>query len=70
MEIVDIKVTPTINGFSRYATFKDLKTGKDVEMHFGSLLLTPPNKKRKLYENNDIADEHVYKLFIIRDKLE
>ena len=30
-----------------------------MEMNFGTLLATPNNKKRKLYENNDIADENV-----------
>lgn len=57
MELVDINITDTINGTSRIATFKDLKTGTNVEMQFGTLLLTPDNKKRQLYENNDIADE-------------
>jgi hypothetical protein len=28
-----------------------------MEMNFGTLLATPNNKKRKLYENNDLADE-------------
>jgi len=30
-----------------------------MRLRFGTLALTPDNKKRDIYENNDLADEHV-----------
>lgn len=59
MELQNIEVKETYEGMKRLATFKDLKTGKEVVMNFGTFLTTPANKKRQIYENNDIADEHV-----------
>ena len=59
MELVKIDVENTLQGLRREATFKDLKTGQLVTMSFGTLLGTPSNQKRKLYEGNDIADENV-----------
>lgn len=59
MELVDVKVERKVNCYERVAMFKDTKTGKVTEMPFGSLVLTPPNKKRQMYENNDLADENV-----------
>ena len=46
-------------GSDRFAYFKNVKTGEEIKLRFGSLLLTPENKKRNIYENNDIADQHV-----------
>ena len=63
-ELVDVQVTKTDYGHKRIAKIKDLKTGNIIEMNFGTLLATPNNKKRKLFENNDVADENV-KLFNI-----
>lgn len=59
MELVNVEVKQTLNGYSRKAYFKDSATGSQIEMNFGTLLLTPNNKKRELYMNNDIADEDV-----------
>jgi hypothetical protein len=59
MELVNLDVKDTYNGLSREATFKDLKTGQNVTMNFGTFLTTPANRKRKIYEGNDLADEHV-----------
>lgn len=56
---MDVKETD--EGLKRRATFKDLKTGQEVEMDFGTFLTTPANKKRQIYENTDLADEHVNK---------
>jgi hypothetical protein len=61
MELVKLDVKETNNGLKREAYFKDLKTGKEVVMDFGTFLTTPANQKRKIYENNDLADEHVRK---------
>ena len=66
-DLVDVQVEKTDYGFKRVAKVKDLKTGQIMEMNFGTLLATPPNKKRKLYQGNDLADEHV-KLNNPRDK--
>jgi hypothetical protein len=59
MELVNVEVKETTFGFTRYAYFKDTKTGSEIRMTFGSLLVTPKSEKRKIYENNDIADENV-----------
>jgi|LauGreDrversion4_2_1035121.scaffolds.fasta_scaffold136926_2 hypothetical protein len=59
MELVGIDVKQTVNGLSRLATFKDLKSGQNVTMNFGTFLTTPKSRKRELYNNNDIADEDV-----------
>lgn len=58
MELVKIDVKETLEGWRREAYFKDLKTGKTEIMNFGTFLTTPANKKRQIYENNDLADEH------------
>lgn len=63
LKLVDVKVTKEISGYKRHAYFIDTKTGQEIRMDFGSLLLTPENQKRELYLNNDIADEHVKTLF-------
>lgn len=63
MELTNVEVTPTYNGYKRVATFKDLKTGSEVQMNFGTLLTTPENKKREIYKNNDLADEDVRRSF-------
>jgi len=62
MTLVNIEVKETLEGLKRRATFKDSKTGSLVEMDFGTFLTTPSNVKRKIFENNDIADEHVFNL--------
>lgn len=53
VEIVD----KGINAKARYATFKNTKTGESMRIQFGTLLLTPNNKKRECFNNNDITDE-------------
>jgi hypothetical protein len=58
-ELVDVQVEKTDYGYKRLAKIKDLKTGKIEEIPFGTLLASPNNKKRKIYQNNDLADEHV-----------
>jgi hypothetical protein len=59
MELVNVEVKETYTGYKRTAFFKDLATGSEVEMNFGTLLLTPNNKKRQLYMNNDVANKDV-----------
>jgi hypothetical protein len=59
MELTKIELIESYSGTRRQAHFKDLKTGKEVVMDFGTFVTTPANKKRSLYENNDIADQHV-----------
>ena len=59
-EMTNVEVKENLYGADRFAYFKNVNTGEDIRMRFGSLLLTPENKKRKMYEGNDIADEHVY----------
>jgi hypothetical protein len=59
MELVNVELKQTYYGFERVAVFKDLKTGQEVRMNFGSLLVTPKSQKREMYEGNDIADEDV-----------
>lgn len=62
MELVKVDVQNTLQGLRREATFRDLKTNELVTMNFGTLLATPTNKKRKIYEGNNLADEHVFNL--------
>jgi hypothetical protein len=59
MELVKIDIKETPMGYERHALFKDLNTGKEVAMNFGTLLATPSSKKRQCYMNNDLTDEHV-----------
>jgi hypothetical protein len=59
MELTKIDIKESATGPERYAHFKDLKTGSEVILPFGTLLTTPGNKKRTCYENNDLTDEHV-----------
>lgn len=47
-----------VNSVKRYATFTCSETGKEMRLQFGTLVLTPENKKRKLYESNDITDKY------------
>jgi hypothetical protein len=63
MELVKLDVKETFNGLRREATFIDLKTGQHVTMDFGTFLTTPINHKRKIYEGNNLADEHVKPLY-------
>ena len=60
MELQKIEVNETVNGPRRQAFFKDIKTGKESIMDFGTFLTTPASQKRKVFEKNDIADEHVH----------
>lgn len=56
-ELTNIEVNETgVNAKNRYATFRNTETGQEMRMPFGTLLLTPENKKNILYENNDLAD--------------
>jgi hypothetical protein len=59
-KLTNVESNPTIYGNDRFAYFQDVKTGEEIRLRFGSLLLTPENKKRSIYEGNDIADEHVF----------
>jgi hypothetical protein len=54
----NVTVEKKDHGTDRFAYFKD-KDGKELRLRFGSLALTPDNKKRSIYENNDLANEHV-----------
>jgi hypothetical protein len=65
MELTKIEIKETPIGPERYAHFKDLKTGSEVVLPFGTLLTSPTNKKRKCFENNDLADEHVRRYILI-----
>ena len=57
-ELVNIEIEEKhVNATKRYATFKCKETGKEMRLQFGSLLLTPNNKKRECYESNDITDK-------------
>lgn len=58
-KLKNITVQKTNHGTDRIAYFQDA-SGSEIKLRFGSFLLTPDNKKRSLYEGNDIADEHVY----------
>ena len=48
MQLINVEIKETVNGTRRYATFRDLKTGSEVDMDFGTLLLTPEQKTREL----------------------
>lgn len=56
-ELVNVEVVEKPNATLRYATFKNEK-GEEMRMPFGTLVLTPNNKKREIYNGNDLADEH------------
>jgi len=56
-EITNIEIIEGINSTNRYATFKNVKTGEEMRCLFGTLVLTPENVKREIYQGNDIADE-------------
>lgn len=56
-EITNIEIQQGINSVNRYATFKNTKSGETMRLLFGSIVLTPENKKRDIYKNNEIADE-------------
>jgi len=61
MQLTNVEIKETVNGMRRYATFKDMKTGSDVTMDFGTLLLTPEHKTREIYNNSDLVDNKVNK---------
>ena len=66
-EIKNVEVTDTLHGKDRFAYFTNTKTGEEIRLRFGSLIVTPNNEKRECYIGNDIADEHVF-LILLRDK--
>ena len=43
---------------SRHATFKNVETGEEMRLRFGTLLATPSNKKRACFNSNDLTDEN------------
>lgn len=59
MQLTNVEVKETVNGTKRHATFKDLKSGSEVVMDFGTLLLSPEHKTRELYKESDLVDEDV-----------
>jgi len=59
MQLINVEIKETVNGTRRYATFRDLKTGSEVVMDFGTLLLTPEQKTRELYRDSDLVDQDV-----------
>lgn len=57
-ELVDVEfVEKGVHSLRRFATFRNKETKEEMRLQFGSLLLTPNNKKRQCYESNDITDE-------------
>lgn len=60
LQLTNVEIQETVNGTRRFATFKDLKTGSEVVMDFGTLLLTPEHKPRELYKDTDLVDQDVY----------
>jgi len=59
MQLTNVEIKETVNGTRRYATFRDLKSGSEVVMDFGTLLLTPEHKTRELYRDSDLVDQDV-----------
>lgn len=57
-ELVDVEFVESPNATRRYGIFKHVKTGETMRLLFGSLLITPENKKRSIYNGNDIANEN------------
>ena len=57
-KLTNVTVDHKLHGSDRFAYFTD-KDGKEMRLRFGSLALTPDNKKRPIYEGNDLTDEHV-----------
>lgn len=57
-KLTNVTVNHNLHGSDRFAFFTD-KDGKEMRLRFGSLALTPDNKKRPIYEGNDLTDEHV-----------
>lgn len=55
--LTNVEIEHKPNATMRYATFKS-KSGEEMRIPFGTLHVTPENKKRQLFENNDVADEH------------
>lgn len=65
MQLVNVEVKETISGMRRYATFRDIRNGNESVMDFGTLLLTPEQKTREIYNNSDLVDEEVIKIYEI-----
>jgi hypothetical protein len=59
MELINVEVKETVNGTRRYATFRDAKSGSEVTMDFGTLLVTPEHKPRALYKESGLVDKDV-----------
>jgi hypothetical protein len=61
MKLVNVEIKDTVTGPRRHATFRDVKTGAEVVMDFGTLLLTPEQQQREIYRNSDLVDSDVNK---------
>jgi hypothetical protein len=59
LKLVNVEIKDTVNGTRRYATFRDMKSGEEHVMDFGTLLLTPEQKPRDLYKDSGLTDENV-----------
>jgi len=58
-KMTDVEVSPKgPNAVSRHATFKNVNTGEEMRLRFGTLLTTPSNKKRECFNSNDLTDHH------------
>ena len=68
-ELVKVDIKERVNGPERIATFKDLKTGSNFEIPFGTLLATPPHKSKQVFVNSSLVDENVFLFFYFRDLL-
>jgi hypothetical protein len=56
-KLTDVEIIEKPNAKLRYATFINKHTKEEMRLQFGTLLVTPENKKRQLFENNDVANE-------------
>ena len=59
MQLINVEIKDTVSGTRRYATFRDRKTGEEVVMDFGTLLLTPEQQTREIYKDSDLVDKDV-----------
>ena len=59
MQLINVEIKDTVSGTRRYATFRDRKSGEEVVMDFGTLLLTPEQQTRQLYKDSDLVDKDV-----------
>jgi hypothetical protein len=56
--LTDIQVVEKPNATMRYAIFKNVDSGEEMRMPFGSIILTPNSKPRGMYENSGLTDEN------------